>query len=226
MNDFKKYIFTFLIFFFFFISLSAQKKDFEIRTGAIVKSKFLKIFDLSVEEQFRFNNNATRLSKYFTDLGLSYDITKNIEFSGFYRYVRFRQFDGTYNYRHRFYTDLSLKKDIRRLSISFRTRYQARYVDIVNHDSGFLQKNYSRNKISLKYDHRKYPVALKASNEWYYRINRIDGNKFDKYKIELGCDYIINLHNEFRLSYVFEQEINVAEPQQIYILELGYSYNF
>lgn len=224
MSSLKKNIF--LIFIFISGFTFSQEKDFEIWTGAAVKSNFLKILEISVEEQLRFNNNATQISKYFTDIGLSYDITKSIEISGFYRYIRFRQLDGNYNSRHRFYTDLSFKKDIRRFQLTFRSRYQARYVDIVYRDLGYLQKNYSRNKVSIQYFHRKYPINFVISNEWYYQINRYEGSKFDKYRIGFGVDYVINPNKNIKVSYTIQREINVANPLYSYILELGYAYRF
>ncbi len=224
MSSLKRNIF--LVFIFISSITFSQEQDFEIWTGATVKSKFLKILEISVEEQFRFNNNATQISKYFTDLGLSYDITKNIEIGGFYRYIRFRQLDGNYNYWHRFYTDLTIKKDIRRFQLTFRSRYQARYVDVVYRDLGYLQKNYSRNKLSIEYYHRKYPINFVIANEWYYQINRYEGSKFDKYRIEFGLDYVINQNNKVKASYTLQREINVANPLYTYILELGYAYSF
>ena len=222
----KRIIFLSVLLFIQFHIMLSQQKDFKLWTGVKVKTELFNTVDLFVEEQLRLKSNATIIDKYFTEVGLGYDITDNIDFSIFYRYTRQNYTIGPYIPKHRFYTDLSYKKNIRRFKASLRSRYESK--DYVNNDreENFYSGNYSRNKFAVEYAHRKYPLAFSIANEWFYQINKRQKDKFDQVRIEFGLEYIINAKNGISISYKIDNEINVEFPENNYILQIGYSYDW
>lgn len=210
----------FIIFLFSFKSYS-KEEDFRLWTSVTAKTKIFKSIEFSIEEQFRLQNNATQIDQFFTDVGLGYDIFSFFELSGYYRFDNVNEDYGLKTH-HKFFTDITLQQSVRRFSLSLRARYQTKYVDLINEEEGYLLKDYLRNKISVKYDHRKLPVSLKFANEWFCQVNKYTGYFYDKVRVEFGLAYNINPDNSIDLSYKIDTEFNVPNPNRNYILQFSY----
>ncbi|HYV53464.1 MAG TPA: DUF2490 domain-containing protein, partial [Chitinophagaceae bacterium] len=135
-----------LIFFFSGAYAVAQQNDFGAWGSIAVKHKFSQRLSATVEEQFRFNQNATEVAQYFTDAGIEYSLSKKFKVGLCYRFIN--NFQKTYfSKRHRFYVDLSYKTKISKVQFLLRTRMQEQQQDIYSSDYGHIPAWYSRNKL-------------------------------------------------------------------------------
>lgn len=217
----------FIIFVLFFISSSAaQQNDFGVWGSIAVKHKFSQKLSATVEEQFRFNQNAGVLAQYFTDGGLEYSISKKFKVALCYRFINSNQYTY-YSKRHRLYADLSYKTKISRLQLLLRTRLQEQQQDIHSSEHGRIPAWYSRNKITAKIDlNKKYAPYFSA--ELFYMISapNEDGGIIDKMRYAAGVEYEFNRVHAIDLYYLIQQDKNVYDPITDFVVGLGYAFSF
>ena len=212
-----------LLFCTFTVSL-AQINDFELWSGVQLRKNITKKLRVSFEEEIRFNENISDIKKFYSEIGLSYRLNKHIRFAARYRFTENKTILSYYSTRHRIMADISLRYKISRLFIAFRSRYQIKYIDIYSSETGFVPRNHSRNKLSLKYNIRKNPVSPFTSGELYYQLNNPEGNQLDKLRYTAGFEYNINKKNSFDIYFRIQQQINVNNPVKSYIIGVKYFY--
>lgn len=207
------------------VSSFSQQEDAEFWTGISLEKKINKKFTLGLSEEFRFNENVSRIEQFFTNVGLTYKISKNISWGVSYRFVQKQELDNTYNSSNKIYTDLRLKKSISRFSFSLRNRYQFKYVNLFS-EGETNTDNYLRNKLSIKYNVKKSPFTPFIGAETYLKLNKDEYKEIDRYRLTMGTSYKINKESKLSMFYRIEQDINVSEPIKANIFGLRYSYEF
>ncbi len=220
---------NFILFFFVFFSSfssSAQQNDFGIWAAVSVKHKFSQKFSATVEEQFRFNQNATAIAQYFTDAGLEYALSKKLKVALCYRFINNFQ-DTYYSKRHRLYIDLSYKTKFSRIQVLIRTRLQEQQQDIYSSDYGKIAAWHSRNKITAKFDlNKRYTPYL--STELFYMLSapNEEGGIIDKMRYAAGIEYEFNRVHALDLFYLIQQDKNVNDPVTDFVVGVAYAFSF
>ena len=200
----------------------SQTNDFEIWSSVQFRKD---IGTLLLQEEFRFNENAARIDEYFTELGIEYSLNKYVEVTAYYRFIREQQPVSVYSNCHRFYGDVKLEYEIRRLAISYRFRYQSKYTDIFSDENGLVPTNYHRNKIQLEYDIRRSRLFPYVSSEIFYNSD-VERNGFNKVRYTFGVEYFTKRKNKIEIFYRIQDRFNRIDPETSYILGIGYSYRF
>lgn len=215
-----------LLFLLFISSAAAQQNDFGIWASVAARHKFSQKLTATVEEQFRFNQNATAIAQYFTDAGIEYSLSKKFKVALNYRFIN--NFQNTYySKRHRFYADLSYKVKYSRFQFLLRTRLQEQQQDIYSSDHGYIPAWYSRNKLTVKLDlNKKYTPY--ASVEAFYMIStpNTDGSFIDKMRYAAGFEYEFNRVHALDLFYLIQQDKNVNKPVTDFVAGVGYVFSF
>lgn len=212
-----------LLFCSFTVSL-AQISDFELWSGVQLRKNITKKLRVSFEEEIRFNENISDIKKFYSEISLSYRLNRYIKFAAHYRFTENKTILSYYSTRHRIMADISLRYRISRLTVAYRARFQTKYIDIYSSETGFVPRNHSRNKLSLKYNIRKNPVSPFASGELYYQLNNPEGNQLDKFRYTAGFEYNINKKNSFDIYFRNQQQLNVNNPVKSYIIGVKYLY--
>lgn len=220
----KYFFIPFFLFVFFSIAYS-QEKDFGLWLDAGVEAKIIKGLKAEFNQEVRLAENASRLDKTLTDIGVNYAFNRYFGMGVFYRFTASNDKTSGVIGIHRVYTDLSLKYKIHRFSFNWRSRFQTE-----DFESTAFEKKYpawyNRNKFSCKYNIPKIPLNPFISYEAFYQVNKSLGNKFDKYRATLGIDYKLFTSHTISIWYMIQQEMNVTDPTTSYILGLEYSYEF
>ena len=201
------FLFPFLVF--------SQEKDFQLWSKLELKYKINKKLVVDFSEGFRLRENARLPLKSFSEMGISYRENKMIKSRFAYRFIQ--NFDKAQNllFRHRFYTDLSLRKKLKRWQLSHRSRVQ--------HQSGSNKpEQYYRSKIQGAYNIRKTPLEPSFSAESFFDLNSLI---VDKNRFTLALSYQIAKKIEGNLFYRVQQETNVNEPTIQYVLGVRLSHN-
>ncbi|GAB3701971.1 hypothetical protein GCM10027592_30830 [Spirosoma flavus] len=168
----------------------AQTGTLGLWTGASAEVKLTKAFSIQGTSQLRFSNNMTVTSAYLGELGLSYNITKHWQLTGYYRYVGRRKFDkhiDEYYYRpyHRFYGELTFDQKLnKRIKLDYRLRYQNQFKD--DAEGLVADKSYLRNKVelSLNTSSRFSPFV---SGDLFYRLGDEESKGlFDQVRVKAG----------------------------------------
>lgn len=221
MKSFR-FILLSIVIYLFIKSISAQEKDFQVWTGITLKKDIADKIRISLEEGFRFDQNASSLKKYYTDVGLGYYLFKPLRISAYYRFTKANELTH-YETRHRYYFDLLFKHRISQVNFSLRSRYQNRYIDAIERPWISETHQYNRNKVAVKYDIQNNPVTPYISGELFYAINSSMGSYINKSRIKVGLEYRINKSHELELSYMIQNELNTAYPLSSYVLGINYT---
>jgi len=201
----------------------AQINDAGLWTSVTLEKKLNRKITLGISEEFRFNENISELSTFFTEAAVEYEFTKAIAISGGYRFINKRRVDDSYSKRHRFLANLVLKWKFGEFNTSVRLRYQSQFSDIESSNDGSVPKNYLRTKLSVKYDlDKRYTPFI--SGETYYHTNNSDGILFDNFRLSAGIEYDFSKKSSAELGYIFDREVNINEPWTNYIIALSWKY--
>lgn len=212
----------------------AQVNDAGLWTSVTLEKKLTQRFSVTISEEARFVENISELGQYFTEAGLAYRFGKNegIRLSTNYRYSNRRRVDDSFSSRHRYNVDLAFRKAFGPIVPIFRTRFQSQYTDYNTSETGKLPQNYSRNKLTLKYDPGKRyepfisaelftPLALKGGLS-----NAFDNLNYDNMRFAAGLDFEFNERSILNVAYIHDREFNVVNPQRNWITAIGFTYAF
>ncbi len=204
----------------------AQQNDFGIWGSINVSHKITRNFSATVEEQFRFNRNASAVAQYFTDAGVEYSITKKLKVALCYRFTNSNKYTY-YSKRHRLYADLSYKIKFSPFQFLLRTRLQEQQQDIYSSEHGYIPSWYSRNKLTAKLDlNKKYSPYLGVEMFYVLSSPNDDGKYIDKWRYAAGIDYEFNRAHGIDLYYMIQQDSNVKDPVTDFVAGIGYSFSF
>jgi len=197
------------------ISVLSQENDFRIWTSFAATNKIDKKRNLTIKQGFRFRENASLMSKRFTDAKIRYKHNKNWYLSFGYRF----SFDWNKKQKlkkvNRFYADFTYRKKLNRFNFSIRNRllkqgFKDDYEDIF------------RQKFSTNYNIRKTKLEPSLAFEYFYSLEKI----IKKLRFIVGITYPILKDLDFELAYRIQQEFNTNNPETLFILDGKMSYNF
>lgn len=222
----KKYIIISLSLILFLLGNTtiAQINDFEVWTTVAIKKELSDRIDISFSEEARFNENASRADKIFSDIGVSYKLNYKFAIGAYYRFINAREINSTYSKEHRYYFDLSYTERLDRLKISNRLRFQSKYSNMFSSEWGLVPSNYLRDKISAEYDLKNTKFNPATSVELYYRLNGKQNNIFNRVQYTVGTEYELSKKSTIEVYFRLQKEFNEKNPVTSYILGLTYSY--
>ena len=213
------FLFLFLRSFFSF----AQQKDAVLWVSLNVEKKFNKHFSGTFFNQYILNQNLNELGLYFFDVGVNYKYNNNFSASANYRFSNSRNLDNFYEQRQMIYADVAYAKGFGKFGLNARTRLQRQYYSgVFNSESFRVPKNYSRNKLTLRYRYNWYWSAYLAEEIFY----RMDKSEISAWRTSAGIYYQFNLKNKVEISYAIQQQDNVENPRTDFISGINYYYRF
>ncbi len=182
---------------------------------------------MSVDEEIRLNRNASTIDLFFTQVGLSYTLSKNWKASFNYRFIRKNQLDY-WETRHGFFADLAWKKRLKPLTFTLRGRLQGRGgEDQFFSGDGFSPDWFFRGKLQIQYDLGRRLTPF-ASLEAFWLLNapyspEMNGD-LTRFRYEAGLEYEINRKHSIGISYMLQH--NRLPLFDEYILTTGYAFSF
>jgi len=195
----------------------SQIKDFQSWNSISIEKKVNKKTSLLLDQEFRFQENASQFEDYITVLGAQYEINKYIKISGAYRFTYSTSFENGVKNENRYFADLSLKYKVNRFTLGSRTRYQMEYQ---KHELNHWHT--LRNKFSVKYNINKSKLTPVADYEFYYSLNSPVKNLIYRSRYTLGMDYEISKTLSVNSYYQLQtQRDYLRKPRNTYILGLG-----
>lgn len=198
-----------VLFLFCPLLLIAQEKDFQQWSKIGVYYDLNKDLSVSLDQAFRFRENASLTDVSFSNLALKYDIKKWSVAIG-YRYITDFDLSQNTSISQRIYTDISYSKKKKRWRIKNRLRYQ------------YQEENFTlRDKIFLKYNIRKTPLEPFTTFELFFK-----DSEFKKWRYTFGVSHPFLKEFEIDAFYRLQQSFNTNNPKQLHILGIGMEYKF
>jgi hypothetical protein len=222
----------FIIAFVFLLSttncFSQVENDAGLWTTFTIQKKITKKISVVADQEFRLRENFQRINLFYTNLGVDYKLNKYFKLSPSYRAIQKIRLDNTVSHRHRLSMDATIKKKFNKITLAERVRYQIEVQDYLTSRKGHLPEQFLRFKTDVKYDfvskitpfiscELRYQIRSWRGNDMFYN------NSFHRIRNIVGVDYEFNNKNSLTLYYLIQNEFNINNLENIYIIGIAYT---
>lgn len=230
----RKILPVILLFMLIVVHLRAQSDDFGVWSSVEIAKK-MKKFELNGEIEFRMRDNVQNIARISAKAGAEYSIFKPLKIGIAYQYIHFNDIEySDFQPRNRIIGYLQGKQKWGRFSFTLRERIQFTIKD----ESDRIKKsgkidNYKinpewtwRNRLKIAYDIPKSKFSPAVSVESFYQLNNPDGNVFEGLRYTVSGAYKINKKQSVELFGLYDNEFNVNNPENKYVIGVSYAYSF
>lgn len=193
---------------------SPLNNDFETWFSIQIDKELSKKWDASLSFADRLDQNATIQKVAFVEPEIAYSVNKRIKSSLSFRYS-IDPFDNSTEQLIISRTAYDFK--VNRFKLEYRVRF-----DHALGDDAVL--NSFRNRFSIGYSRKKLKFTPKFSYEMITQ-NKRAGWLYNRWRLRISTGYKLNKRSKLNVFYMIQRQINVAAPQQDFVLGLGYSYS-
>lgn len=192
-----------------------------------IEKKINKKFSISLDEEVRFKENYSQLNLFYTNLGVSYKISKGLKFSLIYRNTQKVNFERGWDIKHRIMFDLTYKKKIKdNFYVQMRERIQLENKNIFSSEDGKYIESFSRTKIEIGYNINRNLKAY-ISEEMRFQIvdprNAESNFGLHRFRQAAGFNYKLTLSSTIGAYYLVQLESRVYKPNDLYIFGIEYN---
>ena len=205
-----------------FEQAAAQDTDFGTWLSFELTKEITKKFDLEFEEEIRIAEKFSEINRLSTSIGGSYSVNKYLKGGAGYTWIyRHDIKDQLWENRHRYYIYLTAKRELGRIKLSLREKFQSTYYDASIPGFDYSPVNYLRSRLQADWDLKGNKTTPYVSAEMHYQLNNPEGNEIDNMRYTLGIDFPLN--NKFNLdTYLrMDQDINVKNPVNLYLIGIN-----
>lgn len=182
----------------------AQYTDFQSWNTLSAEWGITPEITLAGEQEFRFEENATRLGSFNTEGSFQYKISSHIRMGAGYRYTQGFDNKDIVESNHRVFADLILRYKWNRFTFLYRPRYQFIIQKTTDNDFSNYYPQHFRHKIGIKYNLPKIPVNPFIEGEFFQSLSNPVNNTIEKKRFSIGLDYSVTKLLKFELYYRFE----------------------
>ena len=196
------------------LTIANAQTDFGLWTGIAIEKELSKKWEISLEEEARFDENVTNFKKLLTEFGVQYKVNKYYRTALIYRFT-YEPGDGLGN---RLVWSNTARYKLEDFTFSYRLNFQTDF----NTEEATSYK--IRNRVGVDYKfNKRWEIGLTGElnySFYYYR------NVLDRYRISFGADYKVNKHHKIGAGLMFQSQINTADPNKDVVLSAKYKYSF
>ncbi|CAG0971068.1 hypothetical protein FLAV_01241 [Flavobacteriales bacterium] len=198
-----------------------NSKDAVLWSSLGIEKKINERINAELEQQFRFIENYSYLNNAFTELSVSYKLTKEFKLAGSYRLSnRFNERVGHYM-RNRYSIDASYRYKIKKMAFTFRTRFQNTSDNRGDRENAI----YSRNKIAFAYSVNNY-INPSIYADFYSPLNLGSdaAGIIDRYRLGISNELKASKKISVSSAFIFQKSVGVSNPPKDYIVSIGLYY--
>lgn len=194
------------------------------------QKKVTKRIQLTLDQEFRLRENFQRINLFYTNIGVDYKFSNYFKLSPSYRAIQKMKLNNTLSHRHRLSLDATLKKKFSKITLAERIRYQIEVQDVLTSAKGKLPEQFLRFKTDVKYALTRKLTPF-VSCELRYQIRSWRGNDmlynngFHRIRNIVGADYELNNKHSVTIYYLIQNEFDISNLENIYIVGLAYTFN-
>ena len=205
------------------VTAFSQSIEGQLWTETGFKGRIVKGVDYGVDWTNRIGNQG--FETMFPQATIKFKITDWFRPSIDYRLILKRQLNTNYDASNRLNFNIQFSKLFDRLDLGMRFRYQYSFDNVsnANYEPDFDKA--FRLKPSLSYDIKNSILTPNSSIEFFYNLsNGPFGKRFTKTRLFVGVDFELTGPHEVSLGYIFDQSLNLPDPDYRHILNLSYCY--
>lgn len=194
------------------------QQDFGSVLGLTVNKKLSKRVSIDLQEEWRTRDDFSKIERFSSTLGLNYKLNNTFDLGAGYNLINFHNeltsvVHKDWEVRHRWFIDITGKKDVNKWEFSLRERFQQTYRMGVG-------EQYDKNRPSLKMMLLSQIQAVyKLNDKWtpYFSaevfdpLNNPSNNDVEKLRFTLGANYKLNKHSSLNVFYRFDDFLDAHE---------------
>lgn len=207
---------------------SAQvEDDFGIWISGSYDHSVTKGIDFKIKQEFRLDENASRLKKSYSTFRLDFNLNEWMRFQANYRFILNQKTNGLFGHRHRLMADLVLYPISRRFTLSNRIRFQSEVRTVHYSDKyGFAPANSLRNTVKINYRiNRIYRPFADFDFRFLLRDPRTPYyTGFDRHRIKIGVEMTLARKRALDFYFMHSLHHNIKEPKQLFVVGMNFSF--
>lgn len=206
------------------LGLCAQTWNYGTITGANWEHAIHSGFKIFIEEELRWTSSSFHFDRSKTSMGFDYKFWgKSLKMGGNIDYIFKKKWDSFEN-RYRVQCNLSFSHKKGPFNFQNRIGVMASFYDEKRADYFLNPELYLREKIKMEYAVIHKPIKFGFNFEFFLRLNNPQYNIIDELRSELFLDYRFARNQTITLFVRLDNEVQIAEPENI--LYLGMVYHF
>lgn len=202
----------------------AQYQDAQLWASLMARYDITPKLRVSLEEEFRFFENISRLNKINSELDVLYQINPMIDAGVFYRLITIRNPEGYYYWNNRLGLIIQATGKAGPWTFRIRTQGQFTYPEFYRSDNWQIPEKYVRVKFSTSRESRSKKTEPFADIEFWYALRTGMTDIIDQYRLTIGLDIKPDKRNRWSVFYRLDQELQVVNPLSAHILGIGYTW--
>ena len=201
--------------------------DFGVWISGSYSHDIVKDIEFKAKQEFRFDENATRLKKSYSTVAVGFEYIDWIHFQLNYRFILNQKSNGLFGQRHRIMGDVIFIPINGRFSLSNRVRFQSE-IRTINYSEqyGFAPASNLRNTIKASYRiNRKFKPYGYVDFRFLVRDARTPYyTGFDRHRVKAGVDITLARKRVLDLYLMTSRHWNVVEPSQVFVVGISFAF--
>ena len=222
----KRLLYILVLLFMFAVPLWAQSErstDFGAIASAELSVGLNHSFDLSVEEELRFENNCTQFDRWLNSVGVDYTFCRGRMKAGLaFDYIRRFNDEGYFENRGRIVGKLTYTETVRRFKFALRTKLVSTFFDEQTGEHRVNPKMYWRNRLQVSYQMPNSRFKYALSTELFWLVNDPKSCIVDNIRTVASIDYRLTRRQSVSAFARMENEIQVKKPVDRFYFGLTY----
>lgn len=228
MRYFKQTLLLLLVIALITPNLVGQQSDFEVWLKAGIKYKVNDRWDLNLEEQIRFDDDANALKNYHTELGIKFEINKFLDLLLATRYITRNDNQGNrqgLEDHFRYQLGLGLKHELNQFELKHRLLYQHRNEVGLSGSEGDISRQYFRWRSGATYKIKDWKYDPQFSAEYFLATNKEEAGIDNSIRFTIGTERKYKKVGEFGIFYRYETSLDTPINEITHVLALKYTYS-
>lgn len=206
---------------------SERTKDFGAIASAEISVGVARNVNLSIEEEFRLDNNCTQFDRWLNSFGVDYTFLRGrMKLGVMGDYIRRFNDDRYFENRYRAGVQLTYSETYRRFKFSFRTKLLSTFRDEATGDYRVNPKLYWRNRLQVSYQMPNSRFKYSVSTELHWLVNDPKNNIVDNLRTVAAVDYRLTRRQYLSAFVRMDNDLQVKEPVDRFYLGVTYKLKY
>ena len=206
---------------------SERTKDFGAIASAEISVGVARNVDLSIEEEFRLDNNCTQFDRWLNSFGVDYTFLRGrMKLGVMGDYIRRFNDNRYFENRYRAGVQLTYSETYRRFKFSFRTKLLSTFRDEATGDYRVNPKLYWRNRLQVSYQMPNSRFKYSVSTELHWLVNDPKNNIVDNLRTVAAVDYRLTRRQYLSAFVRMDNDLQVKEPVDRFYLGVTYKLKY
>lgn len=206
---------------------SVQDMELWLKAGAQVE--FGDALQLEAEQQIRFDENASEVKNYHTEVALTYELDKNIDLFFVNRFIRRNDNRGEnqgYESHFRYQFGTQIKHRFRQFRFKHRLLYQHRNELGLTTAEGDVARRFLRYRFLTEYKIKNWSYDPRIKVEYFNDLPKEFATTNDQLRFGIGTERSYKKLGQFSFDYLIERSLDLPVTEWTYILVFRYEYRF